>query len=213
MVVNATEVTSRGIEAKFMWNPVERVWCDFQVGCTDATFEDHRDASGARVDGRAWAREAGASALAIPPRGRSCEAASGAELVLLGRVSVPAAQQRRLQTALRFLAEDSLVPDPARVHVAAAASPQKDVLHVGIVDRDQLAQALGRLGRSGITPVAADPGTLRPPLEPRAWGVGCNSGGTFLPTRELEWGALASAAGGQSPVGLRLKLRNSVPST
>jgi outer membrane receptor protein involved in Fe transport len=52
VVVNADEVTARGIEAKFMWNPVERVWWDFQAGYTEATFEDHRDASGARVDGK-----------------------------------------------------------------------------------------------------------------------------------------------------------------
>jgi iron complex outermembrane receptor protein len=51
VVVNAPEVLSRGIEAKFMWSPVERLWWDFQIGCTEATFEDHRDASGARVNG------------------------------------------------------------------------------------------------------------------------------------------------------------------
>jgi iron complex outermembrane receptor protein len=52
VVVNANEVSSRGIEAKFMWSPIERVWWDFQVGCTETKFEDHRDASGARVDGK-----------------------------------------------------------------------------------------------------------------------------------------------------------------
>lgn len=51
VVVNADEVTSRGIEAKFMWNPVKRVWWDFQAGYTRAEFEDHRDSSGRRVDG------------------------------------------------------------------------------------------------------------------------------------------------------------------
>lgn len=52
VVVNAAEVTARGFEAKFMWNPVEHVWWDFQAGYTDATFENHRDASGARVNGK-----------------------------------------------------------------------------------------------------------------------------------------------------------------
>jgi iron complex outermembrane receptor protein len=52
VVVNADEVTARGIEAKFMWSPIERIWWDFQAGYTDATFENHRDASGARVDGK-----------------------------------------------------------------------------------------------------------------------------------------------------------------
>ncbi|HEV8110004.1 MAG TPA: type II secretion system protein GspL, partial [Burkholderiales bacterium] len=94
--------------------------------------------------------ESGVSDLAMPPRGRPCEAVLAAELVLLERVALPAAQQRRLQTALRFLAEDSIVPDPARVHVAAARTPQKDVVCVGVVEREWLAQALGRLGRAGI---------------------------------------------------------------
>jgi len=52
VVVNANEVSSRGLEAKFMWHPVERVWWDFQAGYTRTTFEDHRDASGTRVDGK-----------------------------------------------------------------------------------------------------------------------------------------------------------------
>ncbi|MGH7958332.1 MAG: TonB-dependent receptor, partial [Opitutaceae bacterium] len=52
VVVNADEVIARGIEAKFMWNPIERVWWDFQAGYTDAKFEQHRDATGARVDGK-----------------------------------------------------------------------------------------------------------------------------------------------------------------
>ena len=52
VVVNADEVIARGFEAKFMWNPVERVWWDFQAGYTDATFESHRDASGAGVSGK-----------------------------------------------------------------------------------------------------------------------------------------------------------------
>ncbi|MBL9190626.1 MAG: TonB-dependent receptor [Opitutaceae bacterium] len=52
VVVNAAEVLSRGFEAKFMWNPVERVWWDFQAGYTSATFEDHRDATGVSMVGK-----------------------------------------------------------------------------------------------------------------------------------------------------------------
>jgi iron complex outermembrane recepter protein len=50
VVVNANEVIARGFEAKFMWNPVERLWWDFQAGYIDAKFEEHSDASGARVN-------------------------------------------------------------------------------------------------------------------------------------------------------------------
>ncbi len=50
VVVNAAKVIARGFEAKFMWSPVEKVWWDFQAGYTSATFDDHRDASGTRVN-------------------------------------------------------------------------------------------------------------------------------------------------------------------
>lgn len=52
VVVNADEVTARGFEAKFMWNPVERLWWDFQAGYTAATFDAHADAAGNSLDGR-----------------------------------------------------------------------------------------------------------------------------------------------------------------
>ena len=52
VVVNADAVTSRGLEAKFMWNPVERVWLDFQAGYTDAKFDTHADSSGTNVAGK-----------------------------------------------------------------------------------------------------------------------------------------------------------------
>lgn len=52
IVVNAREVVSRGVEAKFMWNPISTVWWDFQAGFTDAQFENHRDATGASVNGK-----------------------------------------------------------------------------------------------------------------------------------------------------------------
>jgi type II secretion system protein L len=150
--------------------------------------------------------ESGVSDLAMPPRGRPCEAVLAAELVLLERVALPAAQQRRLQTALRFLAEDSIVPDPARVHVAAARTPQKDVVCVGVVEREWLAQALGRLGRAGIAPVAAYPETLLPPLEPGAWVVVCSGDESFVRTAEAEGFALDSTAEDEPPVGLGLAL-------
>jgi type II secretion system protein L len=149
--------------------------------------------------------ESGVSDLAMPPRGRPCEAVLAAELVLLERVALPAAQQRRLQSALRFLAEDSIVPDPARVHVAAARTPQKDVVCVGVVDREWFAQALGRLARAGIAPVAAYPETLLPPLEPGTWVAACNGDESFVRTGEAEVRA-HSAAEGEPPVALRLAL-------
>ena len=52
VVVNAKEVESRGVEAKFMFNPIDRLWWDFQAGYTEATFESHRDSTGVSVKGK-----------------------------------------------------------------------------------------------------------------------------------------------------------------
>lgn len=160
----------------------------------------------ALLDERGALLESASSELAMPPRGRRCEALLAAELVLLERVSVPAAQQRRLQGTLRFLAEDSLVPDPARVHVAAERTREKDLLYVAIVDREWLAQALERLARLGLVPGAAHPECLLPALEPHAWVVVCNGAESFARTGECEGFALDSATEGEPPVGLQLSI-------
>jgi type II secretion system protein L len=162
----------------------------------------------ALLDERGAVLESASSELALPPRGPRCEAVLAAEMVLVERVRVPAAQQRRLQgaKALRFLAEDSLVPDPARVHVAAQAAPRKDALYVAIVERDWLAQSLARLDRLGLAPAAAYTECLLPSLEPRAWVVVCDAAESFARTGEHEGFALDSAAEGEPPVGLRLFL-------
>jgi type II secretion system protein L len=179
------------------------MFCRVRLG---REFPDTGRFEWALVDERGSVLESGSSDLAMPPRGRSCEAVLAAELVLLERVAVPAAQQRRVQSSLRFLAEDSLVPDPARVHVAAAPTSQKDVLTVGIVDREWLAQALGRLARAGVTPVAAYPESLLPPLEPGAWVVVCSGADSFVRTAEVEGFALDSADEDGPPVALHLAL-------
>ena len=51
VVVNADSATARGLEAKFMWNPIDRVWWDFQAGYTEAKFDRHTDAAGNNVSG------------------------------------------------------------------------------------------------------------------------------------------------------------------
>ena len=158
------------------------------------------------LDERGALRQSGNSELAMPGPVRRCEAVLAAELVLLEHVSVPPAQQRRLQGALRFLAEDSLLPDPSRVHVVAHPARQKDVVCVGIVDREWLAQALSRLGRVGLAPDSAYPESLLPALEPGAWIVVCNGAESFVRTGELEGFALDGDADPEPPVVLQLAL-------
>jgi general secretion pathway protein L len=163
----------------------------------------------ALLDEKGTVLDSGSSDLSQPPlAGRDCELVLASDLVLLERVAVPAAQQRRLSSVLRFLAEDSVVPDPERVHVAAEASPGKSALCVGIIDRQWLAQALARLERSGLSPVCAYPECLLPELAPRSWTVVWNGPDSFARTADMEGFALDATDEGKLPVSLVLALEN-----
>jgi type II secretion system protein L len=150
--------------------------------------------------------EQAASDLGMPPSSGQCEVVLASEMVLLERVAVPAAQQRRVHSALRFLAEDSVIPDPARIHVAAEAAPQKNAMCIGIVDRQWFAHALARLQRVGLSARSAYPECLLAELTPRAWIVVWNGADSFARVAEAEGFALDSAAENAVPAALLLAL-------
>jgi len=160
------------------------------------------------LDGNGSVLESGASPLQPPPAKGACELLVASDLVLLDRIPAPAAQQRRISSALRFLVEDSAIPDPERLHVAAAPAPApaKDTLCVGIVDRQWMAQMLARLERSGLSARSAYPECLLPELRTRAWTVVWNGEASFARTGEMDGFALDNPDHGEAPVALRLAL-------
>ena len=150
--------------------------------------------------------DSGSAPLRPPPAKSECELLLASELVLLEEITVSAAQQRRLSSSLRFLVEDMAISDPERLHVAAVRGAGKDILHVGIVDRQWMEQMLGRLGRSGVTVRAAYPECLLPDLPARGWTVAWNGAQSFARTGEFQGFVLDLAAEGEVPVALRLAL-------
>lgn len=159
----------------------------------------------ALVDDNGTVLDSGTAPLQQPPAG-ACELQISSELVLLDQVAATAPQQRRISSALRFLVEEHAIPDPERLHVAAAATPAKDILSVGIVDRQWMEQVLARLERSGLTARAAYPECLLPELPPDGWTLVWNGDDSFVRTGEVAGFALDSPKNGDVPVSLRLAL-------
>jgi general secretion pathway protein L len=153
-------------------------------------------------------RETGISSLGPPPFAGACRLVIASELVLLERVAAPAAQQRGLSSALRFLVEESAIPEPERLHVVAAPAPAADALCVAVIDRQWLERMLGRLARAGLVAVSACPECLLPELPPRAWTVVWNGDDSFARTGPAEGFALDSTDPGDPPVALRLALEH-----
>lgn len=151
-------------------------------------------------------RETGISSLGPPPFTGDCRLVIASELVLLDRVAAPAAQQRGLSSALRFLAEESAMPEPEQLHVVALPAPAANALCLAVIDRQWLERILGRLARAGLVAVSACPECLLPELLPRAWTVVWNGDDSFARTGPAEGFALDSTGPGDPPVALRLAL-------
>ena len=141
-----------------------------------------------------------------PPPANQCELLIASELVQLARIPVPAAQQRRISSALRYLVEDIAIADPERLHVAAASMQARDAVHVGIVDRQWMTQMLARLKLAGLAAGFAGPECLLPELPERAWTVIWNGAESFARTGEFQGFSLDLPGEGDAPVALRLAL-------
>ncbi len=142
-----------------------------------------------------------------PVRG-ACEVVLASDLVLLDKVIAPASQQRRLSSALRFLAEDFALPDPERLHVASAPTADRNTLCLAIIDRQWLRSLLTKLSSAGLVATGAYPECLLPPLEPHTWTVVWNGVEGFVRIGVNEGIALDSVNEGNVPVALRLALEN-----
>lgn len=148
----------------------------------------------------------GSATLAQSPVAGPCEVVLASDLVSLERVAVPPSQQRRLGSALRYLVEELALPDPERLHVAAAPAPERGALCLGIVDRQWLRSLLEKLAGAKLDATAAYPETLLPTLLPHTWSVVWLGGEGFVRTGENEAVALDAAQRDGAPSNLRLAL-------
>jgi general secretion pathway protein L len=148
----------------------------------------------------------GSANLAQSPVAGPCEVVVASDLVSLERVAVPPSQQRGRGWALRYLVEELALPDPERLHVAAAPAPERGALCLGIVDRQWLRGLLEKLAGAKLSATAAYPETLLPALLPHTWTVVWLGSEGFVRTGENEAVALDATQGDGAPSNLRLAL-------
>lgn len=150
----------------------------------------------------------GVGNLDHPPVMGDCELVLASGLVSLEKVAAPPSQQRRLGSALRYLAEDFALADPEQLHVAAAPGTDKNSLCLAILDRQWLRELLEKLKGARLTAVSAYPESLLPALTPRTWTVVWRGTEGFVRTGKREALALDVAESSSAPTALRLALDN-----
>jgi type II secretion system protein L len=149
---------------------------------------------------------AGAGNLAQPPVKGQCEVVLASDLVTLDAVAAPPSQQKRLGSALRFLAEELALPDPEQLHVAAAPGPAKSSLCLAIVDRQWLRTLLAKLEGAGLIAISAYPESLLAQLELHTWTVVWRGDEGFARTGDNQAIALDRAGENAAPAALQLAL-------
>ncbi len=183
--------------------------CRLHVGRDSPSTDTYgwvvQDPAGATID-------SGTSPERRPPAGIACELIVASDLVLLEKIPAPAARQRRISSALRFLVEDSVISDPERVHVAAGPVSADDMLPVAIIERLWMEQMLARLDAAGLVPRHAYPECLLPARPSRTWIVACGGVNGFARSGDLAGFALDTSDAGEPPVALRLALEQATNS-
>lgn len=149
---------------------------------------------------------AGAGSLAQPPVKGACDVVLASDLVTLDTVAAPPSQQKRLGSALRYLAEELALPDPEQLHVAATPGTAKNSLCLAIVDRQWLRSLLAKLQSAGLAAASAFPESLLPALELHTWTVVSRGDEGFARTGENQAITLDRAEGNAAPAALRLAL-------
>jgi general secretion pathway protein L len=160
------------------------------------------------LDRQGAALASGVANLESSPVTGACELVLASGLVALERVAAPPSQQRRLGTALRYLAEDFALADPEQLHVAAAPGPDRNSLCLAVVDRQWLKALLEGMKRAQLDPHAAYPEALLPALAPHTWTVVWEGGEGFVRTGKHEALALDVAKPDAVPTALLQALEN-----
>jgi type II secretion system protein L len=150
----------------------------------------------------------GAANLDHSPVAGACELVLASDLVALERVVAPPSQQRRLGSALRYLAEDFALADPEQLHVASAPGPDRSSLCLAIVDRQWLMSLLEKMKGARLAASTAYPESLLPALMPRTWTVVWGGSEGFVRTGKHEALALDVSEPSSVPTALRLALDN-----
>jgi len=152
-------------------------WLESTGPCAWILFE-----SDTSILGPASVLREGLDVLSAMPVAQYTEIVIAPELVSFIRATLPAGNRKRVQEALPYLVEDSLMASPEQVHVVIAEMLSNAEAMLASIDKRVLSGMLDKLHAAGITQQRLYPATLLPALPTFGWSLVYEGMDSFLRT-------------------------------
>jgi general secretion pathway protein L len=175
-------------------------WQDAASPCAWALLDD---------DGNL--RDSGNGTLASLPQNDEATVIVAADRVLATAAALPKLKRSKLETALPFALEDSLIDDVGDAHVTPGTKLADGRTVLYTLNKSWLTRLLAACNAAKLRVRRIVPEFCLLPTRANEWSVAWDGAQGFLATAHNMGGALDSGDDGRAPVGLQLRLQQQPP--
>lgn len=175
-------------------------WHDAASSCAWALLDD---------DGNI--RESGSGTLASMPPSDDATVVVAAERVLATAVALPQIKRSKLETALPFALEETLIDDVADAHVTPGAKLADGRTVLYTLNKSWLSRFLAAVGAAKVRVRRIAPEFCLLPTRGSEWSMAWDGAQGFVSTAHNMGGALDSGTDAHAPVALQLLLQHDAP--
>jgi general secretion pathway protein L len=165
----------------------------------------------ALLDDAGNVRESGNGTLASMPKNDDASVIVSAERVLATTAVLPKIKRSKLETALPFALEDTLIDDATEAHVTPGAKLEDGRTALFTLDKSWLTRFLAASTAAKIRVRHVVPEFCLLPTRASEWSLAWDGAQGFLATAHCLGGALDSGDEARAPVALQLRLQTGAP--
>ena len=175
-------------------------WQDAASSCAWALLDDAGNV-----------RESGSGTSGLDAAKRRCAVVVAAERVLARPQSCPEIKRSKLETALPFALEDTLIDEASEAHVTPGAKLPDGRTVLYTLNKSWLSRFLAASTAAKIRVRRVVPEFCLLPMRASEWSLAWDGAKGFLATPHSLGGALDSGDDARAPVALQLRLQNDAP--
>ncbi|MDP1634441.1 MAG: type II secretion system protein GspL [Gallionellaceae bacterium] len=165
----------------------------------------------ALLDDAGKVRESGTGNLAAMPQSDDATVIVAADRVLATSAVLPTIKRSKLETALPFALEDSMIDDVSEAHVTTGAKLPDGRTVLYTLNKGWLARFLAACSTAKVRVRSIVPEYCLLPTRGNEWSVAWDGAQGFLATAHSLGGALDCGDDARAPVALQLRLQSNPP--